>query len=307
MASQTEQLERETEEVRADLSHTLDELRERMTAGQLVDQVIDYTGTDLAVMAGNLRRQVVQNPLALGLIGAGLTWLMMPARTANGGISTEQMKGLGRSASGKMMSAGNAAAGGLEEAATSGSDILGAAGRQASERVAAAGEQLAGSANAAAEAVSERYEQLAQNTGEVVSQVKQTAASLSRNVAETTQRASRGFVDACRDQPLILAGLGLAIGAAIGAAIPRTASEDHLMGSTSDDMKQSAAAFAGEKMEEAKEAVQQTVGEMEKAAAESGAEDGANAPEAPSIIPTPGESAARDGKPAGGQSAYGGA
>ena len=40
--STSEQLERETEEERARISETLDELRARMTPGHVVDRLVDY-------------------------------------------------------------------------------------------------------------------------------------------------------------------------------------------------------------------------------------------------------------------------
>jgi hypothetical protein len=40
--STSEQLERETEQERARISETLDELRARMTPGHVVDRLVDY-------------------------------------------------------------------------------------------------------------------------------------------------------------------------------------------------------------------------------------------------------------------------
>jgi hypothetical protein len=41
---------------------------------------------------------------------------------------------------------------------------------------------------------------------------------------------SRDMFDFCCDQPLVLAGLGIALGGAVGAAFPSTETEDQLMG-----------------------------------------------------------------------------
>jgi hypothetical protein len=45
------------------------------------------------------------------------------------------------------------------------------------------------------------------------------------------------LTDFCRDQPLVLAGLGIAIGAALGALLPSTDAEDDLMGTAADEVK----------------------------------------------------------------------
>ena len=81
--STSEQLEREAEASRESISYHLDELRSRMTAGEVVDQVMDYArnGTG-GQFAENLRRQVVNNPLPVALIGAGISWLLMSGSKA---------------------------------------------------------------------------------------------------------------------------------------------------------------------------------------------------------------------------------
>ncbi len=81
MAASSERLEREADDTRAQLQTTLEELRYRITPGQILDQMLDFAGEGVAgEFAGNLRDQVVHRPLALALIGAGLAWLMLPGR-----------------------------------------------------------------------------------------------------------------------------------------------------------------------------------------------------------------------------------
>src|SRR5919109_924620 len=83
MNKSSEQLEREAEQTRAELAATLEELRARMTPGQVLDEVIDYA-RDGAVgdFAGNLRQQLGQNPIPTALAGLGLAWLMVSASRA---------------------------------------------------------------------------------------------------------------------------------------------------------------------------------------------------------------------------------
>ena len=78
MANQSEKLEREAGRTRAQLSETLDELRARMTPGQVIDQLIDYAREGPVAQFGrNLAREVRENPLPLVLIGVGIAWLML--------------------------------------------------------------------------------------------------------------------------------------------------------------------------------------------------------------------------------------
>src|SRR5882757_10021284 len=79
--STSEQLERETEEERARISATLEELRARMTPGHVVDRLVDYaTESSGGMFFRNLRQQAVDNPLPVALVGAGLGWLAMAGR-----------------------------------------------------------------------------------------------------------------------------------------------------------------------------------------------------------------------------------
>src|SRR5215475_13120717 len=73
----SELLEREAEARRLELAQTFDELRARATPGHMLDQLVDYATDSGGVdFFRNLRNQTVANPLALGLVGAGLAWLM---------------------------------------------------------------------------------------------------------------------------------------------------------------------------------------------------------------------------------------
>src|SRR5215467_8465057 len=74
----SELLEREAEARRAQLAQTFDELRARVTPGHMLDRLVDYaTDSRSADFFRNLRDQSVANPLALGIVGAGLAWLML--------------------------------------------------------------------------------------------------------------------------------------------------------------------------------------------------------------------------------------
>jgi hypothetical protein len=90
MESQSEQFEREAEETRWQLAGTLEELRDRMTPGRVVDQVVDYTRDGPAAeFLRNLGREVRENPMPLVLIGIGIAWLMVASsRTSRTAIAS---------------------------------------------------------------------------------------------------------------------------------------------------------------------------------------------------------------------------
>jgi hypothetical protein len=87
MEPQSEQLKREAEEARWQLSATLDELRARMTPGRVVDQLIDYTRDGpVAEFVRNLGREARENPMPLALIGIGVAWLIVASNRTSRAI-----------------------------------------------------------------------------------------------------------------------------------------------------------------------------------------------------------------------------
>jgi hypothetical protein len=78
MATQSEQLEQQARQQRDRISETIEALRDRMTPGQVVDQVANYAQEGRAAeFLGNLGREVRENPLPLTLIAIGVAWLII--------------------------------------------------------------------------------------------------------------------------------------------------------------------------------------------------------------------------------------
>jgi hypothetical protein len=77
MTRSSEEIEREVEATRGELDRTVEALKERMTAGQIIDEMMgSMKGTAASDMVSNLGSQARENPLPLALIGAGVAWLM---------------------------------------------------------------------------------------------------------------------------------------------------------------------------------------------------------------------------------------
>src|SRR5690606_32908077 len=66
-----------------------------------------------------------------------------------------------------------------------------------------------------------------------VRRAAETAAHLGHDAADT----ARSLLSFCREQPLVLAGLGLALGAAIGATFPTTETESRMTNKSEHDIK----------------------------------------------------------------------
>jgi hypothetical protein len=161
------------------LAGTLEELRDRMTPGGVVDQVVDYTRDGpVAEFLCNLGREVRENPMPLVLIGIGIAWLMVASsRTARAAVA---------SAADSVAKAAND----IGTATSAAADRTNEWGYQTATR-------LSDRASNAASAVSDKAAELAGRASEV-----------SDGVVEKTRAASamtRAALDKAK-QPLIHAG-----------------------------------------------------------------------------------------------------
>ena len=70
------QLEREVEEQRQKIENRIGEIRERLSPGQIVDELLSYTKNGGQNFAANLGQTVSNNPMPAALLGISLVWLM---------------------------------------------------------------------------------------------------------------------------------------------------------------------------------------------------------------------------------------
>jgi hypothetical protein len=292
--SYAEQLERETEQTRSQLSDTLDELRAAVTPGRLVDQISErFSDGAPAEFTRNLKDQVVGNPLPLAIIGAGLAWLMLGPRVGSGAIAGAVARGANRSTewaerNADLSQVQSSAASGVNSAMDSASD----AANQAQRSMRDAAESVSQSARQTAHDVRD-------TAGAMADAASRTASSISQSTklaGQRTLQTGSSFLDFCREQPLLLAGLGVAIGALMGALVPATETEDRLMGEASDQMKERAQDLASEQYDAAKDVAKdaaKTVGERALDAAQGEAArvgpadmtPASRKPDHPSIVP----------------------
>ena len=243
----SEQLERQTEQNRAEVELTIDELRARLSPGQIVDEVLSYWKDGGSQFATNLGRQVTNNPLPVALIGGGLAWFLFgQGVTANGGSyyrGENRDADFGRAAARAGNRVGNLAG----KAGETAQDAIGGV-RHAAE---AAGAAVSETAKSVGETASSAYHAASSKVSDVAAQVTDRAATL--------ETAAHDLMDQMKAQPLMLVGIGLALGAALGAAFPATELENRFMGDAADDVKRDAKQVASEQIEKAKDVAEQFV------------------------------------------------
>ena len=225
----SEQLEREAEQTRSQLANTLDELRACMTPGQVVNQIADYARDGVgAAFVSNLRHQAINNPMPIVLIAAGMAWLMFGSRMqSNGHVAEHASNGVGDAATDAFNKARDAAAATGEIVSETAANISNAAS-DLTEGAKARTETIKQSASMA-------YDTIAENTRRTVAGMADFSSSLGRRTLAT----SGPLLNFCQQQPLVLMGIGAALGVVIWALLRKTNTEDRAMGETSVCSKRS--------------------------------------------------------------------
>ena len=205
MTRSSQDIEREVEAARGDLDRTVEALKDKMTPGQLVDELTrSFKGGGAGEMLGNLGAQARENPMALAMIGAGMAWLMMGKsehHAADGPARAYQT---------------NAAPG-------AGADSAGVGGAaQTASHVKAKAAEVAGGVKDTVTGAAEH--------------AAHSLHDLGGQASAAGHKAVRSFEDMLQQEPLIVGALGLAAGVALGAVFPSTAAEDRTFGAARDDL-----------------------------------------------------------------------
>jgi ElaB/YqjD/DUF883 family membrane-anchored ribosome-binding protein len=93
--------------------------------------------------------------------------------------------------------------------------------------------------------------QVSDTAGQVVQGAQQTAGQIADQAQWRAQQAAGGFQQMLQENPLAVGAAAIAVGAAIGLAIPETPQEDQWMGEARENL-----------MQRAQETVQQTAGKV---------------------------------------------
>jgi hypothetical protein len=281
------------------LADNLDELSDRLTPGQVIDEMLTYSkangGTAFRAFSNVMR----ENPLPSLLIGAGCMMFLsekMGSSASSGRAASSDPNWVSRI--GEAQSS-HSAMSAVRSAAASASNRSGVARASGSESAQASnvadtvrqGATATGDkASAAADATrimahdwrdraSDAAARARQNAGDTIGAVRDYSSSLGERVTDAADRkrrqaadrasraraAARSFVS---DQPLLCAALGIAVGAAIASLLPRTSQEDQLMGATSDAVKEATSQVASEQRDAAKETAARVVHKARDAAEE---------------------------------------
>ncbi|PSJ56237.1 hypothetical protein C7I85_24975 [Mesorhizobium soli] len=250
----------------------------------MLDQLTEYAGDgDVGEFYRRLRYQMARHPVPMVLVGAGIAWMMVsgtlggsrdrgrtwrevPGRRAmaeKAGDAADKIGEAGSAASdviGRLGELTRESAGSSADAMRQGAnrarDSLGAAAGSASDAVVRAADSASDAAGKAAAFASDAAGRVADTAGNAAASAYGTIAGTTsrtatavgesaRHISQNAASSAKSFVDFCRSEPLVLGSMGVAIGAALGALMPPTQTEDYLMGEKSDRLKENLAEMTG--------------------------------------------------------------
>ncbi|MBK5301341.1 MULTISPECIES: DUF3618 domain-containing protein [Gammaproteobacteria] len=259
-AKSPETIEREIDAQRENIGHIVDALESKFTPGQMFDQALLLMKSNGSTFLTNLGTSVRNNPVPAVLTSVGLMWLMMsqnrPPTPREYRVEPEPdidwADDLGE---------------GLSEGLDS-----------ARQRLHTTTDSLKDSYQAVKGKAAHLSDSLHAKTDQLSHTVHDTSDRLSRRTHEMSDQ----FSHLLKEQPLLMAAMGIAVGALLGAALPTTATERRYLGRTSASLTGKVKQQAREGYEAVREKVMETTeprdaiagetGEMRKTAAETPAD-----------------------------------
>jgi hypothetical protein len=252
-------IEREIEEDRQRIEKRIDDIQQRMSPGQLVDEVIAYAkSSGGGEYVGNLVNALKSNPIPVALMGVSLAWLMAGPKTSEGpsndsgrdyplAVVQGDMRRIGpvesnggdryshfADSTGRRFKAltdqgGRRAGHFIDESGKTFRGFADASGRQINDLRDEAGKLF----DEASGWASETWQAVAGSAGKM----RDAISGVGRNSLDTGAQFNEAIVRHFKDQPLVGGALAFAVGAAIGAALPHTSQEDEAVGAAADNVK----------------------------------------------------------------------
>jgi ElaB/YqjD/DUF883 family membrane-anchored ribosome-binding protein len=205
-----EQIEREIDAQRASIGNIVDALESKFTPGQMFDQTLALMQNNGTTFLSNLGTSVRNNPVPAVLTSVGLLWLMMSQNrppTPRPGYR----------------------AGPDHNRVAEWADDVGEGIDTARERL----HQSADTVNEGYQAIKNKAANLNDALGTASENISHTVHDVGDRLARSSQMMSTQFSQLLKEQPLMVAAAGIALGAMLGAALPSTATEQRYMGKTS--------------------------------------------------------------------------
>ncbi len=288
LTSDTGRIERDLDQTRARLGSHLNELQDRFSPGQVLDDLMSYfRGSEGAAFGRSLMDNVRGNPMPAAITTIGLAWLM--ASNPRGSASTatpsrtppiyghdDHQATMSRLAAVQQMitrNTGEADHVYAERLNTAQGQAIGLA-RHTEETTESFGDRVRHAMESVQQAVTGKTHDLAGQAGGALDSARSVIGSFGSSAQGAVQdaasyagsafssggraagQASGSLMAAVTESPVLLGALGLAAGALLGALLPHSEQEEAMLGGIASQARDTVRTLANEGMERGTRVVQ---------------------------------------------------
>src|SRR3954468_9768093 len=281
------------EDLRAQVTDTATDLKERLSPAAIKAEVTDYVRGSRDQLWHSIERKARENPLQAVAVGAAVAWpalklmraMPAPLLLVGAGLLLSRKTGAAQidlsQAAVRMQERAGAASDMVTDAAGRTTDAARRQLHDAQDYVRDGIDTVMQRTAAATSAMRDQVADAAKgarNAGEGARSAVAGAKSAVTDAAESAieqgtalaQQARNAVAGTWEQNPLMVAGAGLLLGAVIAAAFPSTDLEDKLLGDASDAVKQQAEGLATRGVDAAEAAAKAAVQNVANAASEQG-------------------------------------
>jgi ElaB/YqjD/DUF883 family membrane-anchored ribosome-binding protein len=252
------------DDLRTQVADTATDIKERLSPDAIKTEVTQYVRDSRDQLWHTLERKARDNPLQAVAVGAALAYpalklmrampaplllvgagLLLSRSTGNGGSASDATDALRNHAQGALDTAGAT----LERATDSARRTV----HDAQDYARQGAESVVDRATATASSMKDRVTDAADDA---TSAIRDTAGRVMGQAEDLVQQTRETVSDTWDKNPLLIAGIGLGIGAFIAAAFPSTKAEETMFGDASDALRRQAEGVAAKGVEAAKSAVE---------------------------------------------------
>jgi hypothetical protein len=273
------QIERDLAQTRARMDTRLNDLQERLSPGQVIDDLMTYfRGSEGGDFARNLMTSVRDNPLPAALTGIGLTWLMASSTHVNGATaapaaSPTPPRPASASASNELelrvlavgtevcRLPGESEADHRARIDDARGEVLGLK-RQAEDTDDSFADRISDALANARQGATEKLHDIQDGAADTIGQMKDSAMQAMGKIGlggDATQRATAGLMATLTGNPVALGAMGLMLGAVLGALVPQSEAEEAALGGVAEQARKAAVDFAQQAADKGGEIAQKVV------------------------------------------------
>ena len=265
-AQTSSEVAHEAEDTRAHLASTLEQLRTNLKPENVMEEVVSNARVGASAVADNLADVAKSYPIPAMMIAAGAALIMGVAskgiRLGSKGSGTTRPSMLRNSRldpppprTQRRISVTSGGTGFADSVASLRDGVTGYVSDQTSA--------VSGQVGALKRQASGVYYSSS-------SKARDAMQNASRYIPHDRSEVKSKLSNLLEEQPLILGAIGIAVGAAIGAALPITQTEDNWMGSTAHSVRQAAQDAARQEVDTLRAAAGQAVESVKQSAADHG-------------------------------------